>query len=59
MSSRGVVVLFPRKKSASERLWAGFAEVLTEVLDFERTHARLAWSVTAVGLVIGLALQSL
>ncbi|HWP09997.1 MAG TPA: hypothetical protein VNN72_29845 [Polyangiaceae bacterium] len=62
MSSRGVVVLFPRiarKQSLGARVQAGLADVLTEVLAFERTHARLAWSVTAVGLVIGLALQSL
>jgi len=59
MPSRGVVVLFPRKQSRGARLKAGLAELVNEVLTFERTHARLAWSVTAVGLVIGIALQSL
>jgi hypothetical protein len=59
MSSRGVVVLFPRKQSLGARVQTVVAEVLTEVLAFERTHARLAWSVTAVGLAIGLVLQSL
>jgi hypothetical protein len=59
MSSRGVVVLFPRKRSLGARPLTGLAEIFTEVLAFERTHARLAWGVTAVGLAIGLVLQSL
>ena len=34
-------------------------QVLGEFVAFERAHARLAWSVTLVGLVLGLALKSL
>lgn len=58
MSSR-VVILFPRKPSLGARLRANLAGVVSEVVTFERTHARLAWGVTAVGLIVGLALQSL
>jgi len=57
--STPVVILFPRRQSFGARLRANLAEVVSEVVTFERTHARLAWSVTAVGLVVGLALQSL
>jgi hypothetical protein len=59
MSSHSVVVLFPRKRSVAARFKAGASEVIGEVIAFERTHARLAWCVTLVGVVIGLALQSL
>lgn len=63
MASRGVIVLFPRKlpekRSLGARLRTSIADVVADVVTFERTHARLAWSVTAIGLVIGLALQSL
>jgi hypothetical protein len=58
MSSR-VVILFPRKPSRGSRLWANLAEVVSEVVTVERTHARLACGVAAVGLIVGLALQSL
>jgi len=59
MSSRSIVILYPRRQSLSARLRASLSEVLDEVVTFERTHARLAWGVTLVGVVIGLALQSL
>jgi hypothetical protein len=59
MATRSGIVLFPRKQSLGASLRASLAEVISEVLTFERSHARLAWSVTAVGLVVGLALQSL
>ena len=59
MSSHSVIVLFPRRRSMGERALEQARQVFGEFVDFERTHARLAWSVTLVGLVIGLALKTL
>jgi len=62
MSSGGVVILFPRfprPQALGARFRASVVEVLSEVVRLERMQARLAWSATLVGLVCGLALQSL
>ncbi|HEV8547759.1 MAG TPA: hypothetical protein VGQ57_02005 [Polyangiaceae bacterium] len=59
MSSHGVIVPFPRRRSVGRRWRDEARQVLGEFVAFERTHARLAWSVTLVGLAIGLALKNL
>jgi len=59
MSSGGVVIQFPRRRSPAARLRARITDVLGEVVTFERALARLAWSVTLVGVIIGFALQSI
>lgn len=66
MSTRGVVLSFPRRPARAPIAVshpASFAltlrEVLEDVLTFERTHAKVAWGITLLGLAIGLALQNL
>jgi len=59
MTTHSLVVVRRAAPSLTSRVGASMREVLAEVVTFERTHARLAWGTTLVGLAIGLALQAL
>jgi len=59
MPSESLIVLRATKRALPAGLSESLREVIAEFVTFERTHARLAWSTTLVGLAIGLALQAL
>jgi len=59
MAMHSVIVLRPQRRLVTRGFRAGLREVFEEVRTFEREHARLAWSVTLGGFVLGLALRSL
>ncbi len=54
-----VVISFPRRRPVESRMRVAIREVLSEFVAFERTHKRVAWGTTLVGLALGLLLRAL
>jgi hypothetical protein len=59
MVRHSLIVLRPERRLRTRGFKDAVREVFEEVVTFERTHARLAWGMTLVGLALGLALQAL
>ena len=59
MSAHSLIVLRPRLRRPARGVRHALREVVTEIITFERTHARVAWGTTLAGFVLGLALRAL
>jgi hypothetical protein len=59
MAAHSVIVLRPRSRPKPGGFRGALREVVTEVMAFERSHAKVAWGATLVGFAIGVALRAL